>query len=66
MYGRYLNSARDGGELSHSRPGSFMPMRIARNTHRLKDYVGPIVGMDIVQGRKYVSNPYSSGIQPLS
>jgi hypothetical protein len=50
-----LTSALDGGELSASRPGNFIPRERASGAHWIGGWVGPRVVLDAVVKRKIPS-----------
>jgi hypothetical protein len=60
----FLTSALDEREWSASRPDHFTPGEIANGTHWIGDWVGPRVGLDVVEKRKILpcreSNPAHS------
>jgi hypothetical protein len=47
-----LTLALDGGEMSASRPGRFIPGEISPGTHWMGGWVGFSVGLDSVEQRK--------------
>jgi hypothetical protein len=52
-----LTSALDGGEWSVSHNGHFTPGEIALGTHWIGGWVGPKVGLNIVEKRKILPLP---------
>jgi hypothetical protein len=49
----FLTSALDEGEWSASRPGRFTPRESAPCTHWIEGWVGPRVGLDAMEKRKF-------------
>jgi hypothetical protein len=53
----FLTLAIVGGEWTDSRPGRFTPGEKARGAHRIGGWVGPRVGLDDVEERKFLTLP---------
>jgi hypothetical protein len=53
----FLTSALAGGELSTSRPGRFTPGERGPGNHWIGGWVGPRVGLDDVEKRKFLTLP---------
>jgi hypothetical protein len=53
----FLTSALAGGEWSASRPCRFNPGESATGTHWIGGWVDPIVGLDDVKKRKFLTLP---------
>jgi hypothetical protein len=51
----FLTSALVGGEWTASRPGRFTPELRATGTQWIGDWVGPRVGLDDVEKRKFLT-----------
>jgi hypothetical protein len=59
-----LTSALVRGECSASRPGRFTPGKMVHGTHLIRGWVDPIIGLDDVEKRKFLTLP-GLEIRPL-
>jgi hypothetical protein len=68
MYRSTLTSALVGGEWSASRPGRFTPGERAPGTHWIGGWVGPRVGLEAVEKRKFLPLPEieTGAVQPVA
>jgi hypothetical protein len=67
----FFTSSLDGGELSFSRPGSFIPGVIVSGTNWTGDWLGPRVDLGAVKKTKIScpcreSNPVFPRVQPAT